>query len=222
VLEHALHRFEIEAVVFPPDAVYRAFLGESPGPIRRFARAAKRVVKGPQFPGAEHGERLGWDEICARWPPASVDLFLSGGYPAIFPLRVLEIAKSSVNIHTSLLPQLKGRHPHYWAVTWGLSQSGLTAHELTEDVDEGPIVGQVVTPLTPETTYGEHYADLQAAVPEALDQVVRWLKTGERVKPVPVAESMSPGEPEVAPTPGFTAGHLRAPFARPGARARGG
>lgn len=131
-----------------------------------------------------------------RWEPNSFDLLLSAGFPAIFPNRSLEIAKYRINIHTSLLPQLKGRHPHYWAVAWQLPRSGLTAHEMTQMVDGGPIVGQVVVDIDPGTTYEQHYADLRERVPEILDQIVNWLATGERVTPVAVPDSWSPGEPQ--------------------------
>ena len=78
---------------------------------------------------------------------------------------------------------------------WGLERSGLTAHEMISRVDEGATIGQVVVPIPQGTAYKQHYADLQAAVPELLDQVDNWLRTGERVVPVDVEPSWSPGEP---------------------------
>ena len=198
VLEHALERFEVAAVIFPTRDTYERFL-RSPLPMwRRVGSRVKHLIRGApeRFPGERRGERLSWDAITERWEPNAFDLLLSGGFPAIFPDRILAIGERRVNVHTSLLPQLKGRHPHYWAVEWGLERSGLTAHEMTADVDEGEIVGQVVIDIPAGTTYERHYGDLRAAVPALLDQVQRWIATGERAQPVAVEPSWSPGEPE--------------------------
>src|SRR4051794_7689965 len=165
--------------------------------------ARRRILRRQQAPVVHEepledrglGERLSWEEIAGRWAPGTFDLFLSAGFPAIFPDRVLAVAERRVNVHTSLLPQLKGRNPHYWAVEWGLGRSGLTVHEMTHDVDAGAVVGQSLVGIPPGTTYVEHYRDLRAAVPDVLDQVVRWVSTGERAAPVEVEESWSPGEP---------------------------
>ena len=53
----------------------------------------------------------------------------------------------------------------------------------------------MVVEIGPETDYWQHYFELRAAVPELLDQVLKWVATGERVTPVDVEESWSPGEP---------------------------
>jgi methionyl-tRNA formyltransferase len=199
VLRHAFSRFDVTAVLLPTQEMLARFHGASrqTASWHQALGRVKQLTRHGQERFDDHGlgQRLSWEEATARWDPGSFDLLLSAGFPAIFPRRVLEVARKRVNIHTSLLPQLKGRHPHYWAVAWRLPQSGLTAHEMTEAVDEGPIVGQVVVAIEPGTSYKQHYADLRAAVPETLDQVVKWLLTGERVTPVDVPASWSPGEP---------------------------
>lgn len=196
VLEHALERFDVRAVVFPTNEVSRRFYGELPPRWRTIAGRLTAPLRGVdhRFPGDRLGRRLNWEDICSGWEPDEFDLFLSGGFPAIFPDSVLSVGRRRINVHTSLLPQLKGRHPHYWAVAWGLEQSGLTAHEMTKDVDQGAIVGQIVVPIPHGTDYDTHYADLRMAVPGLLDQVAHWLNSGERVTPVDVEPSWSPGD----------------------------
>jgi methionyl-tRNA formyltransferase len=200
VLEHALDRFDVQAVLFPTEETYDRFLRAVPEKpavrptLRERLRKIKSYVVPPRQPGFDQAVRLSWDEVCETWVEGEFDLMLSGGFPAIFPDRVLGRADLSVNVHTSLLPQLKGRHPHYWAIEWGLERSGLTAHEMTSDVDEGNVVGQVVVDIPGGTSYVRHYADLQGAVPGLLDQVQRWFETGDRVEPVAVEASWSPGE----------------------------
>jgi folate-dependent phosphoribosylglycinamide formyltransferase PurN len=211
VLRYSFSRFDVQAVLLPTREMIERFnaapsYAASPRrPLRSRLGDALRPRRGPRsippqesFDDRGLGERLSWPEVRERWAPGTFDLMLSAGFPAVFPDRVLEVAGRRVNIHTSLLPQLKGRHPHYWAVAWRLPRSGLTAHEMTQEVDGGRIVGQVVVEIGRKTDYYQHYADLCAAVPGVLDQVLAWVATGEHVLGVDVEESWSPGEPDPA------------------------
>src|SRR5437763_3652311 len=189
VLQAGWDWFDVRAVLFPTPAMEDRFrVGRKPSWLQA---SLGRIRERPPQParGWELARRLSWAEICETWEEGEFDLLLSGAFPAIVPDEVLARARSAVNVHTSLLPELKGRHPHYWAVAWGLKRSGLTAHEMTRDVDQGPVVGQVVVDIPAGTTYAEHYADLCDAVPSVLDQVRDWLWTGRRVEPVPTEPS---------------------------------
>ncbi|MBF9055910.1 phosphoribosylglycinamide formyltransferase [Rhodobacterales bacterium HKCCA1065] len=60
-----------------------------------------------------------------------------------------------LNIHPSLLPKYRGLHTHARAIEAGDDIAGCTVHEVTADLDDGPILGQarvsVVAGDTPET-----------------------------------------------------------------------
>lgn len=47
-----------------------------------------------------------------------------------------------INIHPSLLPKYKGLHTHARALEAGDAQHGCTVHEVTAELDDGPILGQ--------------------------------------------------------------------------------
>ena len=49
-----------------------------------------------------------------------------------------------INIHHSFLPGFKGANPYQQAHARGVKLIGATAHYVTEDLDEGPIVEQMV------------------------------------------------------------------------------
>lgn len=49
-----------------------------------------------------------------------------------------------INIHHSFLPSFAGAKPYHQAYTRGVKLIGATAHYVTEDLDEGPIIGQDV------------------------------------------------------------------------------
>ncbi len=60
-----------------------------------------------------------------------------------------------LNIHPSLLPKYRGLHTHACAIEAGDDIAGCTVHEVTADLDDGPILGQARVPVvagdTPET-----------------------------------------------------------------------
>ncbi|EHH14023.1 formyltetrahydrofolate deformylase [Mesorhizobium amorphae] len=53
-----------------------------------------------------------------------------------------------VNIHHSFLPSFKGANPYKQAFERGVKLIGATAHYVTEDLDEGPIIEQDVARIT--------------------------------------------------------------------------
>ena len=60
-----------------------------------------------------------------------------------------------LNIHPSLLPKYRGLYTHARAIEAGDDIAGCTVHEVTADLDDGPILGQARVPVvagdTPET-----------------------------------------------------------------------
>ncbi len=65
-----------------------------------------------------------------------------------------------LNIHPSLLPDLKGLHTHARAIEAGHVEAGCTVHIVTADLDDGPILGQARVPVLP----GDDEAALAARV----------------------------------------------------------
>jgi formyltetrahydrofolate deformylase len=57
-----------------------------------------------------------------------------------------------INIHHSFLPSFKGAKPYHQAHARGVKLIGATAHYVTSDLDEGPIIAQDVEPITHRDT----------------------------------------------------------------------
>ena len=73
---------------------------------------------------------------------------LGAAYPQIFSKALLTVPeKGSINFHPSLLPRCRGAHPVFWAIASGESRSGMTAHYMTEKIDDGAIVSQIEFPI---------------------------------------------------------------------------
>lgn len=70
---------------------------------------------------------------------------LTGGFVSQWQDRML-------NIHPSLLPKYKGLHTHARALEAGDSEHGCTVHQVTAELDDGPILGQARVPVLPGDT----------------------------------------------------------------------
>lgn len=81
-------------------------------------------------------------------------LLLVATYHRILPESFLSAFDSAVNLHPSLLPAFQGASPCYWAIRHGASSTGITAHKITERVDQGEIVLQKEIPVEPTDTQG--------------------------------------------------------------------
>ncbi|WP_118180359.1 formyltetrahydrofolate deformylase [Paraburkholderia phosphatilytica] len=82
-----------------------------------------------------------------------LDLFESTGAELMILARYMQILSDetsrklsgrAINIHHSFLPGFKGARPYHQAHARGVKLIGATAHFVTDDLDEGPIIEQVV------------------------------------------------------------------------------
>lgn len=55
-----------------------------------------------------------------------------------------------LNIHPSLLPAFPGLHTHQRAIEAGCKFAGATVHQVTAELDHGPILAQAVVPVLPD------------------------------------------------------------------------
>lgn len=74
-----------------------------------------------------------------------IDLVVLARYMQILsPEMCATIAGRAINIHHSFLPSFKGAKPYHQAYERGVKLIGATAHFVTNDLDEGPIIEQEV------------------------------------------------------------------------------
>lgn len=87
-----------------------------------------------------------------------VDLLVLARYMQILSSDMCQaLAGRAINIHHSFLPSFKGAKPYHQAYDRGVKITGATAHYVTDDLDEGPIIEQDVQRV-------EHYHDEQELV----------------------------------------------------------
>jgi methionyl-tRNA formyltransferase len=76
-------------------------------------------------------------------------------YGEIFPVSVLALPKvAPVNLHFSLLPELRGASPVQGAILAGLARTGVTTIRMDEGMDTGPILLQMEEAIRPEDDFG--------------------------------------------------------------------
>lgn len=85
-----------------------------------------------------------------------------------------EFAGRIINIHHSFLPGFKGANPYAQAHSRGVKLIGATAHFVTEDLDDGPIIEQNVTRVDHADSKSELVQIGQDAESKTLTQAIRW------------------------------------------------
>jgi phosphoribosylglycinamide formyltransferase-1 len=83
-----------------------------------------------------------------RHEPALV--VLAGFMRILTPGFVAHYAGRLLNIHPSLLPAFTGLHTHRRAIEAGCKFAGATVHQVTAELDHGPILAQAVVPVLPD------------------------------------------------------------------------
>ncbi|MDH6577625.1 formyltetrahydrofolate deformylase [Kitasatospora sp. MAP5-34] len=79
-----------------------------------------------------------------------------------------------INIHHSFLPSFKGAKPYHQAHARGVKLIGATAHYVTADLDEGPIIEQEVARVTHDVTPDQLVATGRDVECQALARAVKW------------------------------------------------
>jgi formyltetrahydrofolate deformylase len=85
-----------------------------------------------------------------------------------------KLAGRAINIHHSFLPSFKGAKPYYQAHDRGVKLIGATAHYVTADLDEGPIIEQDVARVDHSATVEALTAQGRDTESQVLARAVKW------------------------------------------------
>jgi len=104
-----------------------------------------------------------------------IELVVLARYMQILSPELCErLAGRAINIHHSFLPGFKGANPYKQAHTRGVKLIGATAHFVTSDLDEGPIIEQNVVRVDHSRSVAELVAIGQDEESRTLSQAVTW------------------------------------------------
>jgi methionyl-tRNA formyltransferase len=114
-------------------------------------------------------ERARGDEFLAELRALDPDISVVVAYGQILRPEVLDLPRlGSVNIHGSLLPELRGAAPVQWAIIRGHELTGVSIMRMDAGLDSGPVLLRVEEPIVPDESGSELAARLAEVGAEAL------------------------------------------------------
>jgi len=116
------------------------------------------------------------------------DVLAMACFDRLVPRELRELARLSVNVHPSLLPENRGPAPLYWTFKLGLTKTGVTVHMLEERADAGPILAQREMPVPEGISEAELEQQLAKLGGKLLVEVVQQFAAGS-LQPQPQDES---------------------------------
>lgn len=126
-------------------------------------------------PVTKESKQRAEEELLTLVRAEKVELLILARYMQILSENVCEeLSGRIINIHHSFLPSFKGARPYAQAHERGVKLIGATAHYVTPDLDEGPIIEQDVTRVTHADSTADMVALGQDVERRVLAQAVRW------------------------------------------------
>ena len=93
------------------------------------------------------------DAINRALRPYEVDIICLAGFMRVLsPDFIRKWRTKMLNIHPSLLPKYKGLNTHQRAIDAGDRIAGCTVHEVTSEIDGGPVLNRAEVPIKPNDT----------------------------------------------------------------------
>ena len=89
------------------------------------------------------------------------DIIITCAYGQIIPDIILNFPKyGCINVHGSLLPELRGGAPIHWAIIRGYKKTGITIMNMSSKMDAGDIISQDSIDISDDMTLGELYSKM--------------------------------------------------------------
>ncbi len=136
-------------------------VGQLVGVVTQPARKKGRGLQVEPSPVAAHAVRMGIDpatpssvrteEFTSYLRNLKPDLVVVVAYGKILPAEVLQVPRMGcINVHASLLPELRGAAPIQWAIARGYTVTGVTIMQMDEGMDTGTIYLQHELEIGPD------------------------------------------------------------------------
>ena len=170
--------FDVAAVVTQPDRPQGRSRSQSvPSPVKTAALDEGLPILQPERPTSDEF----YNKLRALEPEAGIVV----GYGHLLKPELLAIpTRGMINLHPSLLPELRGAAPVEWAILRGLESTGVTIMQMEAGMDSGPILHQIPHGIPADVTGGELSAHLSEVGAQALVEALLMLEN-EAIRPVP-------------------------------------
>ncbi|WML27525.1 methionyl-tRNA formyltransferase [Neobacillus sp. OS1-33] len=169
--------YEVIGVVTQPDRPVGRKRILTPPPVK--VEALKHDIPVYQPEKIRQAEEL--DKILSLNP----DLIVTAAFGQILPKQLLEAPRyRCINVHASLLPELRGGAPIHYAIMQGKQKTGVTIMYMVEKLDAGDILTRIEVPIAEEDNVGTLHIKLSTAGAKLLSETLPLLLDG-RLTPKP-------------------------------------
>ena len=107
-----------------------------------------------------------------------------------------------INLHASLLPQLRGAAPIQWAIANGDTRTGCTVFRLADRMDAGPVLVRSETDIDPSETAGELHDRLAELGVETVRNALTILDENHSAPGTPQDDALATSAPKLAKSDG--------------------
>ncbi|RHW36561.1 methionyl-tRNA formyltransferase [Neobacillus notoginsengisoli] len=164
--------YNVIAVVTQPDRPVGRKRVLTPPPVK--TEALKHGIPVYQPEKIRNREEL--DKVIDLKP----DLIVTAAFGQILPKELLEAPEyGCINVHASLLPELRGGAPIHYSIIQGKDKTGITIMYMEEKLDAGDILSQVEVPITETDNVGTLHDKLSVAGAKLLSETLPRLLKGE-------------------------------------------
>lgn len=163
--------YSVKAVFSQPDRPQGRGYKLTPPPVKELALEHGIPVHQPTS--------LKDSEVLETLKEYSPDVIVVVAYGRILPKSILDLPEfGCINVHASLLPELRGAAPIQWSIINGDTETGVTTMYMAEGMDTGDIILQKKTQIGEKETSGELFDRLSPMGAELLLKTLPQLKDG--------------------------------------------
>lgn len=164
--------YEVVAVVTQPDRPVGRKRVLTPPPVK--VEALKHNI--PVLQPNKIREKEEIEKVLSYKP----DLIVTAAFGQILPNELLEAPEfGCINVHASLLPELRGGAPIHYSILQGKKKTGVTIMYMVEKLDAGDILTQVEIPILDTDHVGSLHDKLSVAGSKLLSETIPLLLAGK-------------------------------------------
>lgn len=176
--------YNVVGVVTVPDRQTGRGLKVTYSPVKQYALDHQLPLLQP--------EKLRDEQFQATLRSWDADIFVVVAF-RMLPQSVWAMpSMGTFNLHASLLPQYRGAAPINWAIINGEQETGVTTFMLNERIDEGGILLQRTTPITPDDNAETLHDRLASMGSQLVVETLRGLQQGTlHPQPQPIVTELN-------------------------------
>ncbi|WP_343310462.1 methionyl-tRNA formyltransferase [Bacillus atrophaeus] len=157
--------YEVVGVVTQPDRPKGRKKVMTPPPVKEEALRHGITVLQP--------EKVRQDEEIEKVLALKPDLIVTAAFGQILPKKLLDSPKyGCINVHASLLPELRGGAPIHYSILQGKKKTGVTIMYMVEKLDAGDMLSKIEVDIEEKDNVGTLHDKLSKAGAELLSQTV--------------------------------------------------